>query len=184
MTGGGFSARTWIGGLVLIVVVGVIVVAVESHSSPAAAHRGPGPRAARSLVLTAFAVEARAQLSTGITSALLRHEVDAAERTMAPAAARWFAGRIARDRTDARRARALSGDAWDHARTWIRSSAVLGPTSTRVQLLVTIEDGLHIAGTHATTLTVTPYVVSLTRAANGAWRIRHLAFQNPEAFNG
>jgi hypothetical protein len=161
----------------LIVVAALIVVAVESRSSHGVTHRGPGPLAARTLLLAAFAVEARAQLSTGVKPASLRHEVDAAERTMVPAAVRWFAGRIARDETDARRGRAF-GDQWDRARTWITSSIVLGSTATSVQLLVNIEDAMHIAGTRVDSLSVTPYVVDLTRAPKGAWRIQRLAFQD------
>jgi hypothetical protein len=96
---------------------------------------------------------------------------------MVPAAVRWFAGRIARDETDARRGRAF-GDQWDRARTWITSSIVLGSTATSVQLLVNIEDAMHIAGTRVDSLSVTPYVVDLTRAPKGAWRIQRLAFQD------
>jgi hypothetical protein len=108
----------------------------------------------------------------------LRHQVDDAERMMAPAAARWFARRIARDTTDARRAGDLAGIGWDRARTWIRSSTVLGSTATSVQLLVNIEDALHLVGTYANTLTVIPYVIDLKREPNGNWRIQRLAFQD------
>jgi len=41
------------------------------------------------------------------------------------------------------------------------------------------------AAPHTTnTFTITPYVVDLTRTPKGTWRIQHLAFQNPNAFNG
>lgn len=161
----------------LIAVAGTLV-AVESRSAHGVTHRGPGPAAARTLVLAVFAVESRAQLSSGITSVSLRHQVDDAERMMAPAAARWFARRIARDTTDARRAGDLAGIGWDRARTWIRSSTVLGSTATSVQLLVNIEDALHLVGTYANTLTVIPYVIDLKREPNGNWRIQRLAFQD------
>jgi hypothetical protein len=125
----------------------------------------------------AFAVEARAQLSAGLKPALLDREVDAAERTMAPAAVRWFAARITRDRTLARRVGAIDG--WDLAHAWIASSRVLGSTATTVELVVHIEDALHIEGTLSNTLTEAPYAIGLARASNGAWRIQHLAFQEP-----
>jgi hypothetical protein len=164
---------------VLIAVAAATVVAVESRSAHGVTHRGPGPAAARALVLAVFAVEARAQLSTGITSVALRNQVDDAERTMAPAAARWFARRIARDTADARRVGDFAGIGWNRARAWIRSSTILGSTATSVQLLVNIEDALQIDGTHSNTLTAIPYVIDLERKPNGNWRIRRLAFQDP-----
>ena len=163
----------------LIVVGAASLVAVESRSRHGSTQRGSGPSAARTLVLAAFAVEAHAQLSGGMTSVSLRNQVDAAEQTMAPAAARWFARRIARDTADARRAGDFAGIGWNRARTWIASSAVLGSTATSVRLLVNIEDALQIDGTHSNTLTATPYVIDLKREPNGSWRIQRLAFQDP-----